>query len=124
MIEKIKVTASEIYDLLLNEFKIKEQIGSVEIILGGISAKYNGKDAIGDLLQEWLGEWLKQKNFYFRTRANTQEFPDFLLAEDDKNGFLEIKAFNANATPRFDIANFDSTINPCLSNQKDLMQII
>lgn len=108
MAEKKKVTAIEIYDLLLNEFKIKEQIGSVEIILGGISAKYNGKDAIGDLLQEWLGEWLKQKNFYFRTRANTQEFPDFLLAEDDKSGYLEIKTFNANATPAFDIANFDS----------------
>jgi type II restriction enzyme len=108
MAEKKKITANEIYDLLLNEFKIKEQIGSVEIILGGISAKYNGKDAIGDLLQEWLGEWLKQKNFYFRTRANTQEFPDFLLAENDKSGFLEIKTFNASATPAFDIANFDS----------------
>lgn len=108
MATKKKVTANEIYDLLLNEFKIKEQIGSVEIILGGISAKYNGKDAIGDLLQEWLGEWLKQKNFYFRTRANTQEFPDFLLEEDDKNGFLEIKTFDAAATPAFDIANFDS----------------
>jgi len=108
MAEKKKVTANEIYDLLLNEFKIKEQIGSVEIKLGGISAKYNGKDAIGDLLQEWLGEWMKQKNFYFRTRANTQEFPDFLLEEDDKGGFLEIKTFNANATPAFDIANFDS----------------
>ncbi len=108
MTEKKKVTAEEIYYLLLNEFKIKEQIGSVEIILGGISAKYKGKDAIGDLLQEWLGEWLKQNNFYFRTRFNTQEFPDFLLAEDDKSGFLEIKTFNANATPAFDIANFDS----------------
>lgn len=108
MTKKKKVTANEIYHLLLNEFKIKEQIGSVEIILGGISAKYNGKDAIGDLLQEWLGEWLKQQNIYFRTKVNTQEFPDFLLAEDDKSGFLEIKTFNANATPAFDIANFDS----------------
>jgi len=100
MAEKKKVTANEIHDLLLNEFKIKEQIGSVEIILGGISAKYNGKDAIGDLLQEWLGQWLRQNNFYFRQHPNTQEFPDFLL--------LEIKTFNANATPAFDIANFDS----------------
>ncbi|OFX16498.1 MAG: hypothetical protein A2033_10995 [Bacteroidetes bacterium GWA2_31_9] len=108
MAEKKKVTANEIYDLLLNEFKIKEKIGSVEIILGGISAKYNGKDAIGDLLQEWLGEWLKQNNFYFRQHPNTQEFPDFLLAEDNKSGYLEIKTFNANATPAFDIANFDS----------------
>lgn len=108
MEEKKKVTAKEIYDLLLNEFKIKEQIGSVEIILGGISAKYYGKDAIGDLLQEWLREWLKQQNFYYRQHLNTQEFPDFLLAEDNKSGFLEIKTFNANATPAFDIANFDS----------------
>lgn len=108
MAEKIKVTAYQIYDLLLNEFKIKEQIGSIEIRLGGISAKYNGKDAIGDLLQEWLGEWLKQKNFYFRQPTNTQEFPGFLLDENDKKGFLEIKTFNADATPAFDIANFDS----------------
>lgn len=108
MIEQKKVTASEIYDLLLNEFRIKEQIGSVEIIFGGVSARYNGKDAIGDLLQEWFGQWLRQNNFYFRTRSNTQEFPDFLLTEDDRSGLLEIKTFNANATPAFDIANFDS----------------
>ena len=62
---KKKITAIEIYDLLLNEFKIKEQIGSVEIIFGGVTAQYNGKDAIGDLLQVWLGEWLKANNFYF-----------------------------------------------------------
>ena len=108
MATKRKVTANEIYDLLLNEFKIKEQIGSVEIILGGISAKYNGKDAIGDLLQEWLGEWLKQKNFYFREPAHSQAFPDFLLSESTNSDFLELKTFKADASPAFDIANFDS----------------
>ncbi len=108
MPEKENVSAQKIYDLLLNEFKIKEQIGSVEIIFGGVSAKYNGKDAIGDLLQEWLGEWLKQNNFYFRQPTNTQEFPDFLLTESTNMGFLELKTFNAEASPAFDIANFDS----------------
>jgi NgoBV restriction endonuclease len=103
-----KITANEIYNLLVNEFKIKEKIGSVEITLGGISAKYNGKDAIGDLLQEWLGEWLKQKGIYFREPVNTQAFPDFLLTESDNSGFLELKTFNADASPAFDIANFDS----------------
>lgn len=102
------INANEIYDLLLNEFKIKEQIGSVEIILGGISAEYKGKDAIGDLLQEWLGEWLSQNKFYFRQPTNTQEFPDFLLTESSNSGFLELKTFNAEASPAFDIANFDS----------------
>jgi hypothetical protein len=108
MTKKTRVTAIEIYDLLLNEFKIREQIGTVEIILGGISAKYNGKDAIGDLLQEWLGEWLRQNNFYFRQPANSQEFPDFLLSESANSDFLELKTFNADASPAFDIANFDS----------------
>jgi hypothetical protein len=103
-----RYTAHEIYNLLLNEFKIKEQIGSVEINLGGVSAKYNGRDAIGDLLQEWLGEWLKQKNIYFRQHENTQVFPDFLLTESTNSGFLELKTFNADASPAFDIANFDS----------------
>ena len=108
MENRTKVTANQIYDLLLNEFKIKEQIGSVEIILGGISAKYNGKDAIGDLLQEWLGKWLDEKGFYFRQPSNSQEFPDFLLTESNNSGFLELKTFNAEASPAFDIANFDS----------------
>jgi len=105
---KRKMTATEIYNLLLNEFKIKEQLGSVEIILGGVSAKYNGKVALGDLLQEWIGEWFNRNHIYFRTRANTQEFPDFLLSDDDKCGFWEVKTFNANASPAFDIANFNS----------------
>lgn len=103
-----RITASKIYDLLLNEFKIKEQIGSIEIKLGGISAKYSGKDAIGDLLQEWLREWLILNNFYFRQPKNTQAFPDFLLSESDNSNFLELKAFDADASPAFDIANFDS----------------
>lgn len=106
--EKIKITASELYTELVENFKIKEQIGSVEIKLGNISAKYNGRDAIGDLLQEWLGEWMKSKNYYFRTKENTQEFPDFLLSESDTKDFLELKTFNADASPAFDIANFDS----------------
>lgn len=105
---KIKITASELYTELVESFKIKEQIGSVEIKLGNISAKYNGRDAIGDLLQEWLGEWMKSRNYYFRTKENTQEFPDFLLSESDTKDFLELKTFNADASPAFDIANFDS----------------
>lgn len=108
MNKKIKVTALNIYNELVENFKIKNKIGRIEIRLGDITAKYNGKDAIGDLLQEWIGEWMKSKNYYFRTKVNTQEFPDFLLSESDTSNFLEIKTFHANASPAFDIANFDS----------------
>ena len=108
MHNKRKVTSSEIHNELLNIFKIKHQIGSVEIKLGNISAKYNGKDAIGDLLQEWLGKWFDSMNYFYRTKPNSQEFPDFLLSDRDDEGHLEIKTFNADASPAFDIANFDS----------------
>lgn len=120
MATPIKITASELYNELVDNFKIKEKIGSVEIKLGNITAKYNGKDAIGDLLQEWLGEWMKSKNYYFRTKANTQEFPDFLLDITDDKGLLEIKTFNANATPAFDIANYNSYCKSLLKNPERL----
>jgi type II restriction enzyme len=109
---KTKVTATQIYTELKDNFKIQEQIGSVEIILGNISAKYKGRDAVGDLLQEWIGEWMKSKNYYFRTRQNTQEFPDFLLSESNTSDFLEIKTFNADAGPGFDLANLTSSSKP------------
>lgn len=108
MKKKTRVTATDIYYELLNNFDIKNKVGSVQVKLGNITAKYNGRDAVGDLLQEWIREWMKSKNYYFRTRANTQEFPDFLLSESDSKDFLEIKTFNADASPAFDIANFDS----------------
>ena len=108
MNKKTKVSAKDIYKELVDSFKIKNQIGSIQIKLGNITAKYNGKDAIGDLLQEWIEAWMKSKNYYFRTKVNTQEFPDFLLDEANDKGLLEIKTFNADADPSFDIVNFDS----------------
>lgn len=52
---------------------------------------------------------VKTKNYYFRrARSNTQAFPDFLLSESENSDFLELKSFNADASPAFDIANFDS----------------
>jgi type II restriction enzyme len=66
-------------------------------------------------LQEWIGEWMKSKNYYFRTRQNTQEFPDFLLSESNTSDFLEIKTFNADAGPGFDLANFDAYCTSLLS---------
>ncbi len=109
------VTANDIYQELLNGFDIKNKSGSIEINLGGITAKYNGKDAIGDLLQDWVREWLFSRNYYFRVPANSQEFPDFFLSTSNNVDFLEVKTFNADAGPAFDIANFDSYCNSLLT---------
>lgn len=105
---RIKVTGQRIYNELVEDFDIKNKIGCINLTLGDVSVKYDGRDAVGHLLQEWVGEWMKSKNYYFRTKENTQEFPDFLLTESDSDGFLEIKTFNASSSPAFDIANFTS----------------
>ena len=44
--------------------------------------------------------------------SNTQQFPDFFLDNDKpEEHMLEIKSFNYNRYPAFDIANFDSYCN-------------
>lgn len=104
-------TAVEIFNNLKNIFYIKEQIGRIKIDIGGITANYNNNDAIGELLQNWIGHWLVNENIYFRTRENTQEFPDFLLSQDNSRDFLELKTYNYSASPAFDIANFEAYCN-------------
>ncbi|MFN9398617.1 MAG: NgoBV family restriction endonuclease, partial [Dolichospermum sp.] len=69
--------------------------------------KINEKSAVGDLFQEWFAEWMRQKNINFRTKQNTQEFPDFLVDENSNiTGLLEIKSFYYSAN--FDVANFEA----------------
>lgn len=82
--------------------------GKIELSLLGVSLNINGKSAIGDLLQEWLGAWMKQQGIYFRTDNNTQKFPDFYLGENDTENLLEVKTFDYSKAPNFDVAQFDA----------------
>ena len=85
---------------------IANQEGEITFNFLNISVKINEKSAIGDLFQEWLTEWMRLKGVEFRTKTNTQEFPDFLLDISDTTGLLEIKTFNYDDNASFDVANF------------------
>jgi NgoBV restriction endonuclease len=51
---------------------------------------------------------MKSKNIEFRTKENTQEFPDFLLdSQTNTNNLLEIKTFDFNRSANFDMSNFE-----------------
>ncbi|MCL2445017.1 NgoBV family restriction endonuclease [Candidatus Saccharibacteria bacterium] len=84
--------------------------GRISVELLNVECDVNEKSAVGDLLQEWLGAWMTEVGFYHRTGPNTQEFPDFYLGETDTADLLEVKSFNFNATPAFDVANFDAYV--------------
>lgn len=103
-----KITAQELFTALGN-LHLERQIGVISFNLAGVSVKIDTTDTVGITLQAWLKQYLTDNDIYFSEPANTQEFPDFFL--DNNEAFkhmLEVKAFNYNATPAFDIANFES----------------
>lgn len=104
---KYQATAQEVYDLLVNEFKIKSQDGRIYFSLGQVDIVVKQRDVVGNIMQEWLQEWLIKNNILFTTNDNMQMPPDFYLNPSDKTtGMLEVKAFNRSAGPGFDIADF------------------
>lgn len=103
------VTSSELVQLLKDAGLI-EAVGSINMELLGTKVRVNDKNAVGNLLQEWLSDWMKNNQIYFRTNPNTQVFPDFYLGKFDDRELLEVKSFDYTKSPNFDVANFDAYI--------------
>lgn len=102
-----KITVKGIYDTLLQEDKILTLEGRIQFHLGDVSIIVKQKDVVGNIIQEWLQGWLQKRGYIYRTNPNTQMPPDFFLdAKRDDVNLLEVKAFNREATPAFDIADF------------------
>ena len=97
--------AEELFALLNSENLIGQK-GQITLSLGGIDVKVTDVSVVGNILQEWLANFMKLKNFHFELKPNTQDFPDFLLSLRgcQKTDLLEVKAFTK--SPNFDVANF------------------
>ncbi len=103
----MRATAEEIYKRLLEEDKILELEGQIRFYLGDVDIIVRQKDVVGNIMQEWLQGWLDARNIEYAPSENSQMPPDFFLNPDDKTrGLLEVKAFNRNGTPGFDVADF------------------
>jgi hypothetical protein len=90
---------------LLNQQQIIGQQGAITFNLANISFPVTSKDVVGGVLQEWFENWMIVNKIPFSKPLNPQEPPDFYIAN---NEHLEIKTFNYDASPGFDIANFDA----------------
>ena len=83
------------------DFKLKDLRISIET-----------KDTVGNLLQEWLKAWFQKMKIEFEENNNSQIFPDFYLNTHNKKvDLLEVKCFDWDRGPGFDLANFDSYCN-------------
>lgn len=111
-----KLSPEGVYDRLLNVDKILTLEGRIRFYLGNVHIIVKQKDVVGNIIQEWLGEWLQHNNITFATNPNSQMPPDFFLDPSNlTHDLLEVKAFNYNASPGFDIADFASYEKEVLS---------
>lgn len=113
----MKVSANQLFDLLVNKYGIVGKKGAIAFTLSDLTITIETKDAVGNLLQEWLKAWMAESNIDFVENINSQTFPDiFLDPLNLKEGLLEIKSFDKDRGPGFDLANFDSYCNSPLTH--------
>ncbi|EGO2587811.1 NgoBV family restriction endonuclease [Enterococcus faecalis] len=90
--------------------------GNITINFANHPIVYSGNDIIGNSLQEWLPSWFTYLDVDIKAGKFTQEFPDFVARFDNKDYDVEVKAWNCNNNPGFDIANFHSFIKQTYSS--------
>lgn len=113
----MKLTAQELYNKLVDDYKIIGEKGVINFTLKDLKIAIETKDTVGNLLQEWLKAWFFYMHIDFEENSNSQKFPDFYLnTENKKTGLLEIKCFDWDRGPGFDLANFDSYCNSLLKD--------
>ena len=101
-----KLSAKGVYDRLMAEHILRLE-GQIKFFLGDVDIVVKQKDVVGNIIQEWLQGWLDKRKIEYAVNDNTQMPPDFFLnLNDHTKDLLEVKAFNRNASPGFDIADF------------------
>jgi len=113
----MKLSGTQLYSKLVDDYKIIGEKGVINFSLKDLTIAIETKDAVGNLLQEWLKAWMVKEKLEFEENLNSQTFPDFYLNKDDhKSGLLEVKSFDWDRGPGFDLANFDSYCNSLLTS--------
>ena len=122
----IKLTPEEVYNKLDTEFRIKEKTGGIHFDLGDVSIIVKKRDSVGNILQEWVEGWLIDNNVAY-SASHSQMPPDIYLDPDDLTvNLLEVKAFNYESSPAFDIAEplaylEEVVLHPCMLHTKYLI---
>lgn len=99
--------AQEVFAQLMADKNNLKFSGKIEFSMGGVNITVYQRDVIGNILQEWLAGWMDKNNIDYVPNPNTQMPPDFFLNPSNlQQNLLEVKAFNIESSPGFDIADF------------------
>jgi len=98
------MSAVRLYEQLLAS-EIVGATGETYFELHGIKTRIQDHSVVGNIIQEWLAAFMDKHQITHTQPDNTQEFPDYFVAESNgDHGLLEIKCFKD--SPNFDVANF------------------
>lgn len=118
----MRLTAEQIYDRLINVDHILTLQGQIKFYLGDVDIVVHQKDVVGNIIQEWLQGWMDKHGVEYAPNENSQMPPDFFLNPSNRTvELLEVKAFNFDASPGFDIADFNAYIREILVEPYMLM---
>jgi len=95
-----------LYEIALRE--IKGKLGVITINIGGIPKTSKSNDIIGNCIQEWIPQWLEDHGLHLESNSKSQVFPDFTALIEDQRYDMEIKCWNYQNSPAFDIANMET----------------
>ena len=110
-------TISSIQDLYeFTREQLEKKQGTIAINFANHPIIYSGNDIIGNSLQEWLPSWFSHLKVDIKPGAHSQEFPDFVANFNGIKCDIEVKAWNYNNNPAFDIANFHSFVQQTYSS--------
>lgn len=104
----------ELYSKALKE--IKGEKGVITINIGGIPKTSHSNDIIGNCVQEWIPQWLEDNGLKLEKNENSQKFPDFTANINGSVYDMEVKCWNYENSPAFDIANFDGFYREIFTN--------
>jgi hypothetical protein len=103
--------------LLIDQHLLGEQ-GRVTFEFFGETITVTSLDVVGSVIQNWLENWLIRNQIPYGVAQHSQSWPDFILSDGTH---LEIKAFNSDAGPNFDVANFDAYTRSLQTNAERLL---
>lgn len=102
----------DIFTLLSDKFLSNRVLGNITFNTDEGSIIIKEKDIIGNSIQSWLATYFNINEVIYECPSNTQSFPDYIINPNTSyQQNLEIKSWYAEASPAFDIANFDSYID-------------
>ena len=99
---------------------IKGEKGVITINIGGIPKTSKSNSVIGNCVQEWIPQWLEDNGLKLEPNNQSQAFPDFTACIDGIKYDMEVKCWNYDKQPAFDISNFDGFYREIFNNPAKL----